>query len=79
VWSRRTQRVCSRRTLRVWEGQEDEDSDGVGQEQHKDLEGLDQEHHGGFADDEGGEGDGPAAGSISTHHQFRRSHVVALL
>jgi hypothetical protein len=51
----------------------------VGQEQHKDLEGLDHEHHGGFTDDEGGEGDGPAAGSISTHHQFRRSHVVALL
>jgi hypothetical protein len=49
--------------------QEDEDSDGVGQEQHgdlenvgqehhEDLEGSGQEHHSSFVDDEGGEGVG---------------------
>jgi hypothetical protein len=49
----------------------------VGQEQHEDLEGLGQDHHGGFTDDEGGEGNGSAVGSVFRHHRFRRSHVVA--
>jgi hypothetical protein len=60
----------------VW-GQEDEDSDDAEQEKHEDLESLDQEHHGGFVDDEGGEGNGSAAGSVSRHRRFRRSHIVA--
>jgi hypothetical protein len=41
------------------------------------LEVLDQEHHGGFIDDEGGEGDVSVIGLVSRHHRFRRSHVVA--
>jgi hypothetical protein len=49
----------------------------AGQEQHEDLEGLGQEHYGGFADDEGGERDGSAASSTSRRRRFRRSHVVA--
>jgi hypothetical protein len=60
----------------VW-GQEDEDSDDAGQEQHEDLESSGQEHHGGLTDDEGGEGDGSAAGSASKHHWFSKSHMVA--
>jgi hypothetical protein len=58
-------------------GQKDEDSDGAEQEQHEDMESLDQENHSGFMDDEGGEGDGFAAGSVSRHRRFRRSHIVA--
>jgi hypothetical protein len=57
-------------------GQEDENSDAVGHEQHNDLEGSGQEHHGGFTDDEGRESDGPAVGSASRHRWFRRSHVI---
>jgi hypothetical protein len=53
------------------------DLEGLGQEHHKDLEGLGQEHHGGFTDDKGGEGDRSAIVSASKHHWFRRSHVVA--
>jgi hypothetical protein len=49
----------------------------VGQEHHKDLEGLGQEHHGGFMNDKGGEGDRSAIVLASKHHWFRRSHVVA--
>jgi hypothetical protein len=49
----------------------------VRQEQHEDLEGSGQEHHDGLADDDGGEGDGSATGSVSRHRWFRRSHVVA--
>jgi hypothetical protein len=51
--------------------------EGAGQEHHKDLEGLRQEHHGGFMNDKGGEGDGSAVGSASTHCLFKKSHMVA--
>jgi hypothetical protein len=67
--------VCAAGRLRGW------GAGGLGgcggQEQHEDLEGLGQEHHGGFAEDEGGERDGSAAGSTSRRRWFRRSHVVA--
>jgi hypothetical protein len=65
VWDRRTRRVQGR--------QEDKGSDGAGQEQHGDLDGLDQVDHSGFIDDEGGEGDGTVVGSVSKHHWFRRT------
>jgi hypothetical protein len=42
----------------------------VGQEQHEDLDGLNQEHHSSFTDDERGEGDGSAAISVSRHRRF---------
>jgi hypothetical protein len=62
-----------------WE--EDEDSDGVGQEQHEDLDGGDRSStrtwrvlgHDSFTNDEGGEGDMSTASSTSRSHRFRRS------
>jgi hypothetical protein len=71
--------VWGRKTQRVWGGggQEDGDSDVVGQEQHEDLVCSNQEHRGGFADDDGGKSDGSAAGSVSRQRWFRRSHIVA--
>jgi hypothetical protein len=48
----------------------------VGQEHYENLEGSWLEHHSGFADNEGGKGDGSAACSTSKHRWFRRSHVV---
>jgi hypothetical protein len=67
--------------------EEDEDSDGAGQEQHEDLEGAGQEHHedlegsgqehhSGFTDDEGKDGDRSTTGLASRCCQFRKSHVV---